>query len=787
MEVNARLFELGRYAEAVAALERIRPERLTPQDRQILCEALFQLGEYEGAVTLLERVPLQHISATEVSLLAELLSVLGRYADAVSLLQTPVSKNLWPGGMPAKVLDILGRSLFKLGHYDQSLAVLVDSASQDCSATCAIIAASLIGLGQFADAVAVIERALCRESVLDNVRIEAEGWKRLERRSLEGLAIELPAMLIWSLTTLNRHADTVDWLARIPVRYMTESTRELHLESLLVLRRYGEIVTFLQRIPVEQQSLLMLRSLAEAMIGLDRFKEAAALLEQRSMVDLSAESRYKLIIGLDRDSIYDSIVSLVDRAPLQIPSQETAVIYAHALFKVQRYADASQQMPDSVRPEELSDNARAHYADLLFHHERFDEIADVLPNAATVRTKRLSACAALLSRNEDDALRLFAQAAMEDLSMRRPHHNFAARDPNDYDPVELDFISGSDGFLYDQYNFMGEKLIHVGSGHLSSRMFAGALDAQKRLRGRLPRPSTSLTNLLEARGIDFRDLRIVPPAWTTQIGHLGLMDTLFRMRELGWWQGKSFILARREHIANPVMLSLFESACPVLVANSTVSRDVSDELLSLQRYLGLPFNAWENADGSVVNWSEAGAKAMQTWEALKKGDPLQRDMMSASAMMRRWLSSFKNYGPAGACNQMIGMFVCIYESSSFHRDLEHGHRNATFDNYVDAIRFVVDKGGWVIRMGASSASPVPQMHRLVDYAREPLKVPVLDLHLLRTARYFIGTMSGLTNAALSLGSPAALVNCTTYEAQVWNSKVRSAQTSNRSRSNAYTA
>ena len=224
MEVNARLFELGRYAEAVAALERIRPERLTPQDRRILCEALFQLGEYEGAVTLLERVPLQHISATEVSLLAESLSVLGRYADAVSLLQTPVSKNLWPGGMPAKVLDILGRSLFKLGHYDQSLAVLVDSASQDCSATCAIIAASLIGLGQFADAVAVIERALCRESVLDNVRIEAEGWKRLERRSLEGLAIELPAMLIWSLTTLNRHADTVDWLARIPVRYMTEST-----------------------------------------------------------------------------------------------------------------------------------------------------------------------------------------------------------------------------------------------------------------------------------------------------------------------------------------------------------------------------------------------------------------------------------------------------------------------------------------------------------------------------------------------------------------------------------
>ena len=40
------------------------------------------------------------------------------------------------------------------------------------------------------------------------------------------------------------------------------------------------------------------------------------------------------------------------------------------------------------------------------------------------------------------------------------------------------------------------------------------------------------------------ELRIIPEEWTTQIGHLGMLDILFRMRELGWWSGKAVMVVR---------------------------------------------------------------------------------------------------------------------------------------------------------------------------------------------------------------------------------------------------
>jgi len=49
---------------------------------------------------------------------------------------------------------------------------------------------------------------------------------------------------------------------------------------------------------------------------------------------------------------------------------------------------------------------------------------------------------------------------------------------------------------------------------------------------------------------------------------------------------------------------------------------------------------------------------------------------------------------------------------------------------------------------------------------------VMDLHLIRHARAFIGTTSGLTNVAVSFGVPSAIVNAITTDAQLWNSSVR---------------
>ena len=48
----------------------------------------------------------------------------------------------------------------------------------------------------------------------------------------------------------------------------------------------------------------------------------------------------------------------------------------------------------------------------------------------------------------------------------------------------------------------------------------------------------------------------------------------------------------------------------------------------------------------------------------------------------------------------------------------------------------------------------------------------MDLHLIRHARAFVGTTSGLTNVAVSFGIPCAIVNAITTDAQLWHGNVR---------------
>jgi putative glycosyltransferase (TIGR04372 family) len=61
---------------------------------------------------------------------------------------------------------------------------------------------------------------------------------------------------------------------------------------------------------------------------------------------------------------------------------------------------------------------------------------------------------------------------------------------------------------------------------------------------------------------------------------------------------------------------------------------------------------------------------------------------------------------------------------------------------------------------------------LIDYARSSFKSPVMDIQLIRNARLFIGTTSGLTNVAVSMGVHCALVNCITTDAQLWGDRIR---------------
>lgn len=428
------------------------------------------------------------------------------------------------------------------------------------------------------------------------------------------------------------------------------------------------------------------------------------------------------------------------------------------------------------------DKAIAHLlANALFELGEFDEalacLKDIAPKTAIMRDSRVIQFIAhleLLKDLEDRAASLLTGAAWLWPSLFRPHQNLSARSPNDYDPTELDLQSGDSGRLFDAYNFIGQRVAHVGRGDLSRDLYAGAFRSQARLRAlAFPLPP-KIEALLKKLGIRKDKLRILPTEWFTQIGHEGMLDILFRMRDLGWWDGQVVMLVNNELVANREFLSLFEKQGSILVSGVNIDEEDAAELSSLQRIYGMNFNAFQFSSGEVVLWQEAGAVLMRQWEAEGRGFPVRDEYdlrLEGSGLDHDANKIKKSWGM-----RPDDWYVCLHLRDASHYNEAPGtgqaHRNSDMKSYVSALKYITGKGGWVIKLGGPNSSNLPPMERVIDYARGPHRSEALDLHLIRHAKYFVGTTSGLTNVAVSFGVPSALVNCITTDAQLWGNKVR---------------
>ena len=449
-----------------------------------------------------------------------------------------------------------------------------------------------------------------------------------------------------------------------------------------------------------------------------------------------------------------------------------------ALGRHQDAVKAIQELKPDARTTAMTElMARA-----LFELGEFERARNLLTNSGGREAFDFDASVAhlrglleLCAGNESDAdmALLAATGGMRHLLV--PHQNLAARDPSDYIPTQLDFIAGRDGRLFDAYNYLGQRVTHVGMGQLSTDLYAKALKAQKQLSKSTPPISPACLSYIEDLGISLPDLKIFGSEWQTQIGHEGMLDAQLRMRELGWWKGEPIMLVNSGRVANLAFLSLFEHHVKFLSVGGRVPSSIARELFSLQRYYGISFNAFEMPNGTVVQWSEAAALALRQWNEEGRPPPLRAEFDRKFKFNEILAESFEQ------AKQSWGMrpddwYVCLHmRDGAFYgeaKGLGQSHRNSTVENYRAAIEFITGLGGWVIKLGAKDSPSLPPTPRVIDYARSDFKSSLMDLALIRNAELFIGTTSGLTNVAISFGVPAALVNCISTDAQLWHHQVR---------------
>jgi putative glycosyltransferase (TIGR04372 family) len=375
---------------------------------------------------------------------------------------------------------------------------------------------------------------------------------------------------------------------------------------------------------------------------------------------------------------------------------------------------------------------------------------------------------------EHEALPWLKDAISRERRFASPYHDNGSWP---HVPTAQEEAFGADRLLYDAYNYLGQYVLHIGDGQHRSRFHRRAFEIQQALKSRLMTPNAAVIDFLADRNMSLERLRILPFEWATQIGHLGMLDVLMRMRQLGWWSGDAILLVPRSRISNEPFLEVLSKHWAFELVFDDGS-DLALGLLDLVRSHGMPYYAWRLPNGDVIPWHEAGALALrecedrdiehtlwQTYDRLAGEGSTVRDQ--AALALRSW-----GIAPGDP-------FVCLHirESSFYGKDRERPDsgaavRNADPENYEAMIKDLTGRGIRVIKMGAENSPIMPEVPGFIDYARSRFKSPSLDLFLIRHARYFIGTTSGLVNVAVSFDRPAAIINCITTESQLWHSKAR---------------
>ena len=109
-------------------------------------------------------------------------------------------------------------------------------------------------------------------------------------------------------------------------------------------------------------------------------------------------------------------------------------------------------------------------------------------------------------------------------------------------------------------------------------------------------------------------------------------------------------------------------------------------------------------------------------------------------------------------------FVCLHvREGGYHNDFSSQEiRNASIQNYTEGINAINDAGGWVVRIGDSTMSPIVKKERVIDYPHTRFKSELMDIYLVSECRFYVGTNSGPADVATLFKKPTILVNASDW-------------------------
>lgn len=236
--------------------------------------------------------------------------------------------------------------------------------------------------------------------------------------------------------------------------------------------------------------------------------------------------------------------------------------------------------------------------------------------------------------------------------------------------------------------------------------------------------------------------------WVRLVGHTALVDFQVKRHLLGWAKTNRIVLDAPPGVTvNPAYADYYRPFVKVVSGPAGATRHLANALgTRVASLLELP-------GGESAYFLEGMGAIQEEWERQGRGPLLA--LTDADRAFGR--DTLRRMGvPDGA------WFVALHvRTSGFHREgvVEYQtHRNAEITSYLPAIREIVSRGGWVVRLGDATMPPLPPTDGVIDYARGPFKSPRMDVFLCAASRFFVGVASGLAHVPMTFGVPGLLTN-----------------------------
>ncbi len=209
---------------------------------------------------------------------------------------------------------------------------------------------------------------------------------------------------------------------------------------------------------------------------------------------------------------------------------------------------------------------------------------------------------------------------------------------------------------------------------------------------------------------------------------------------------------------------------PLLVLGRLALTAVYGPMRALSLILGKVLGQWAHLPGHM---SHPSLGATTLWKREEEPDRFRWDEVQAYRWTERMGTKLEvglapqKRARAHAMRLEMGIpegawFVGLHvRERGFYNDKEeYTCRNGTIANYLPAIKEITSRGGWVVRLGDKSMTPLPPMERVIDYPHTKQKSDLMDMYWLSECRFYIGMSSGILDTAWLFQRPMVLTNMT---------------------------